>query len=105
MAVMNVEVLGTVRPDGTLELDQKLNLPPGRVKVRLETVALTETKPAESLVDFVQRIRRALQAAGHRFRTKEEIDAELDALRSEWDERGEELDQLSSPKSATADPP
>lgn len=37
MNVASIEVLGTVRPDGSLQLDQKVTLPPGRVKVRLET--------------------------------------------------------------------
>ena len=36
MATVNIEVLGTIRPDGSLELDQKVALPPGRVKVGLE---------------------------------------------------------------------
>jgi hypothetical protein len=39
------ESFGTVRPDGTLELDRKLNLPPGRVRVSVEAVP-----PAESLL-------------------------------------------------------
>ena len=33
-----LETFGMVRPDGTLELDQKLTVPPGRVKVRVEPV-------------------------------------------------------------------
>lgn len=39
MTAASIEVLGTVRPDGSLELDQKVTLPPGRVKVRLEAPA------------------------------------------------------------------
>src|SRR4051794_30369684 len=38
MPATSLEVLGTVRPDGTLELDQKLAVPPDRVKVRVESV-------------------------------------------------------------------
>src|SRR5438034_11214436 len=89
----SLEVLGTVRPDGTLELDQKLTVPPGRVKVRVESVE-TPGPPTESLIEFVRRTRRELEAAGHRFRTKEEIDAELGELRNEWDERLDDLDRL-----------
>lgn len=33
-----LEAFGTVRPDGTLELEQKLTNPPGRVKVRVEPI-------------------------------------------------------------------
>ena len=54
MATTILETLGTVRPDGTLELDQKLAVPPGRVKVRVESVEAL-IQPQESLVEFVQR--------------------------------------------------
>jgi hypothetical protein len=83
MTTANLEVLGTVRPDGTLELDQKISLPPGRVRVRLEAVPLSGT-PDEGLVEFVRRLRRELAAAGHTFRTREEIDSEIEGLRNEW---------------------
>jgi hypothetical protein len=40
-----VETIGVVRSDGTLELPQKLAVPPGRAKVRVETVeAETDAK-------------------------------------------------------------
>jgi hypothetical protein len=87
------EVLGTVGVDGTLALDEKLTVPPGRVKVRVEPVSPGEAKSAEGLVEFVDRLRREMEAAGHKFRTKDEIDAELEELRNEWEERLEELDQ------------
>ncbi len=86
MSANNLEVLGTVRADGTLELDSKLNVPPGRVKVRVESLE-APVKPLEGLVEFVQRCRREMEAAGHKFRTKEEIDAEMAELRNDWDER------------------
>ena len=79
-----VETLGVVHPDGTLELDRKVNVRPGRVKVRLESVA-TPATTAEPLVDFVDRMRRDMAAAGHQFRTKEAIDVELGEVRGEWD--------------------
>src|SRR5262249_28067598 len=93
MAMPSLEVLGTVRVDGTLELDEKLNLPPGRVKVRVEATPEVGAKPAEGLVEFVDRIRHEMEAAGHKFRTKEEIDAEIEELRDEWEERLKELDR------------
>jgi hypothetical protein len=97
------EVLGTVRPDGALELDEKLNLPPGRVKVRVESVE-SPIRPTESLVEYGDRTRRELEAAGHAFRTREEIDAELEALRNEWDERLDELDRARGQPPAEAKP-
>jgi hypothetical protein len=40
MAIL--EIYGEIRPDGTLDLEQKLT-PPGRVKVRVEPVEQAET--------------------------------------------------------------
>jgi hypothetical protein len=94
VAVTTNEVLGVVRPDGSLELTGKLTVPPGPVRVRVEALEVSGLPPAEGLVDFVRRTRRELEAAGHRFRTREEIDAELGELRAEWDDRLDELDRL-----------
>lgn len=80
----NYETFGTVRADGTLELDERLHAPPGRVRVRLEPVDLP-ARPATDLVEYVRAMRERLAAAGHRFRSKEEIDAEIAELRNEWD--------------------
>ena|SRR5438876_1134155 len=104
MPATSWEVLGTVRPDGTLELDQKLSMPPGRVKVRVEPMEAPAVKPGETLVEYVDRARRELELAGHKFRTKEEIDAELEELRNEWDDRLDELDQARGPSSAEEKP-
>lgn len=44
MSTNAIEVQGTLREDGTLELDNKPNLPAGRVKVTVEPVPdLTQT--------------------------------------------------------------
>jgi hypothetical protein len=86
MSVTTNELLGTVRPDGTLELAGKLTVPPGRVRVRVESLE-PPAPPTESLIEFVQRSRREVEAAGHQFRTREEIDAEMEELRNEWDQR------------------
>jgi hypothetical protein len=103
MTVASIEVLGTVRPDGMLELDQKVTLPPGRVKVWLEPIE-PPVRLTESLVEFVDRARREMAAAGHRFRCREEIDAEIQKLRSEWEDRLEELDHLTRLKNGSRDP-
>jgi hypothetical protein len=89
MTLPSLEVLGTVRTDGTLELDEKLSLPPGRVKVRVEAAPAEGAKPAESLVAFVERIRREMEAAGSHFMNDDEVSAWIDELRSE-DDRIEE---------------
>ena len=80
MTTTIVETLGVIRADGTLELDQKVDVPPGRVKVRVESVA-SPVPATESLVEFADRLRSEMAASGRPFRTKEEIDAELEDLR------------------------
>lgn len=85
MAISSLEVLGTVRADGTLELDEKLRLPPGRVKVRVDPAPVTQAKPAEGLVEFVDRLRREMKAAGSHFMNDEEVNDWIDELRSEDD--------------------
>jgi len=68
----------------TLELDQKLAVAPGRVKLRLESVEVP-MKPKESLVEFVNHSRRELEAAGHKFMNDEEVTAWIEELRSDDD--------------------
>lgn len=85
MIVSNLEVMGTVRADGTLELDERLDVPPGRVKVRVEALLKSEAKPAEGLVEFVDRLRREMEAAGSHFMNDEEVSAWIEELRSEDD--------------------
>ena len=94
MSATSLEVLGTVRPEGTLELDEKLTVPPGRVRVRVESVR-APLQPAEGLVEFVRRLRQEMEAAGHTFRTREEIDAEMEEMRGEWEARLDELARAS----------
>jgi hypothetical protein len=88
MATTSLEVLGTVRPDGTLELDKRLNVSPGRVKVRVESIE-QPTEPSESLVEFVHRLRQEMEAAGSHFMNDDEVTAWVEELRSE-DDRVEE---------------
>jgi hypothetical protein len=96
MSATTNEVLGVVKPDGTLELSGKLTMPPGRVKVRVESLE-PPSPPAETLVELVRRTRREMEAAGQTFRTKAEIDEEIRELRDEWEERLEEVDRARGP--------
>jgi hypothetical protein len=75
------EVQGTLIKDGTLVLDRKPVLLPGRVRVTL-TFAGEPPPVKEDWWQFLQRARAALEASGHHFRTKEEIDAEIADIRS-----------------------
>jgi hypothetical protein len=88
MAVTTNEVLGVVRPDGSLELSDKLTVPPGRVRVLVESLEPI-SPPTEGLIEFVDRTRRELEAAGHRFMNEEEVAAWIEDQRSD-DDRIEE---------------
>jgi len=77
---------GTLRADGTIELDQKPNLPPGRVQARVRQVEPAQgSAPQGTLLEFMQRSRRQLEAAGSHFMNEEEIGAWIEELRSEDD--------------------
>ena len=84
MGLTQVEVQGTLQPDGTLVLDEKPNLPPGKVRVVLQSRAEVGS-PQESLLDFVQRVQRESVARGHRFLSDAELAAWIDELRADDD--------------------
>jgi hypothetical protein len=96
MTPTQVVLTGTWKPDNTLELDEKPNLPPGRVRVTLELVA-PESAASVGWWDVLQQMWKTLPAGGASGRTKEQIDTELDRLRGEWEERLTELDRHRTP--------
>ena len=79
---------GTLKPDGTLELDAKPSLVPGRVTVvlRQETEA---PPPQEGWWPYLQRIRAEREAAGYPFMNEEEVNAHI-----EWLREGDPIDDL-----------
>ena len=82
MNTIQSEMSGTLTPEGTLVLDEKPNMAPGRVYVTLrskEAVVPSET----ALQDLFARLDRERQARGIPARAREDIDAEIQALRSE----------------------
>jgi hypothetical protein len=78
-------VEGTIRPDGTLELLEKVNLPAGKVQVTL--VPVPELSPADPFWRLMQGIWAGQKARGHVPRSAEDVEAERRAVRDEWDER------------------
>ena len=89
MSQTEVVVQGTLGPDGTLKLDEKPDLPPGRVTVVLRQEPEPASPAQESWWSFMQRTRRELDAAGHRFMSEEEVNAHIDWLRE-----GDRIDDL-----------
>jgi hypothetical protein len=72
---------GTVRGDGSLELDDRIAMPEGRVLVTVRPIA----QPAsdDPFWQRMEQIWAGQRARGHAPRTKEQIDAELRELRDD----------------------
>jgi hypothetical protein len=87
-----VVVEGRVQPDGTLEVAQKVNLPPGPVQVTVQPVA--EPVLPVRFWKMMESIWAELRASGRTPRTQEEIDAQIDALRNEAEEELQAVEVL-----------
>ncbi|MHB1422732.1 MAG: hypothetical protein ACYC3I_05955 [Gemmataceae bacterium] len=75
---------GTVKPDGTLELDDKPNLSPGRVQVVLRPAREADLT-REGWRPYMQRIRSEREAAGCHFLSEAEMEAHIQWLREDED--------------------
>ena len=90
MSVAEIVVGGVLKADGTLELDQKPTLPPGRVTVVLRPEA--EAAPMasdEGWWPYLQRIRAEREASGYPFMNEEEMNAYM-----KWLREGDPIDEL-----------
>lgn len=92
MNASTITLEATLLADGqTLQLNEKLPLPPGRVMVTVQTAA---PKSAATLLEVLDRIRREQQQRGHVPMTEEEMEAEMAQMRSEdndYEERWREI--------------
>jgi hypothetical protein len=93
MIANTVEIEGTLQADGQLILDEKPALPPGRVRVALQAIN-NEAESAADVLAVLHRIRADQKARGHVSRTREEIDAAIDAMRGEDEERMQAIERL-----------
>ncbi len=90
MSLREVVLEGTLKPDGTLELDQKPSLLPGRVKVILQPAAAGSPRQ-RGLADVIDEIRQGQQARGFPGRGAEEIAAGLREGEGEYERRMQAL--------------
>jgi hypothetical protein len=88
MSLGEVVLGGTLKPDGTVELDQKPNLAPGRVQVVLRP-AEEPTATQEGWWPYMQRRRRELEESGAKFMNEAEMNAHI-----EWLREGDRFDDL-----------
>jgi hypothetical protein len=91
MTATVAELQGTLRADGTIVLDEKPDLPPGRVRVTVQPVLdLTQT----DVWQVLERIWADQRARGHVPRSREAIDADITAMRQEDEERMQAIERL-----------
>jgi len=83
MNLTPVAMTGTLRPDGTLVLDQKPALPPGRVRLVMQP--LPEDAAKQDWWPLMQRLRAEREVAGYRFMTEAEMREHLDWLHEDDD--------------------
>jgi hypothetical protein len=86
MSVNEVVIGGTLNPDGTLLLDQKPSLSPGRVIVTLHQPQVG-TPAMRGLADVIDEIRQNQHARGFQGRSEEEIEAGLREGEDEYEKR------------------
>lgn len=102
MPESEITLRGVVKPDGTLELDEKVPLPAGPVEVRIKeqlgpTMSGTSQPGAHSFWKGMKLIWDRQAARGHIPRTREEVDAEVNALREEAEEELRAVERLGEP--------
>lgn len=80
-----VVVQGTLKSDGTLELSQPVNLPPGEVRVIVQ--ALTSSPAGENALAVLEQIWAERRKVSMQGRNAAQIDADIQAMRDEWKDR------------------
>ena len=92
MSATHVVVEGTVKPDGSLELDSKLDLPPGRVQLIVQP--LPELPKDDPFWQMMQKIWTDRKAAELTPRSTEEVEAQRRTIREDADEEIEKAGRL-----------
>jgi len=92
MSFTETVIEGTLKPDGTLELDERPNLPPGRVTVRVLPMAVLPV--GDPFFDMVRGIWAARAAAGLKPRSVEEVETQRRQLRDESEQEVLEAGRL-----------
>ncbi len=89
MSLNEVITEGTLKPDGTLELDHAPNLVPGRVTVVMRQKSEATGSTGEDWWQFMQDARKRMQEAGCQFMDEKEMNAHI-----EWLREGDRIDDL-----------
>jgi cell pole-organizing protein PopZ len=93
MNLSETVIEGTLKPDGTLELDEKPNLSPGRVQIIMQPLS----KPAATkrgLVEVMDEIRASQRARGYMGQSLEAMQAEENVRQEEEADYEQRCEQL-----------
>ena len=99
MTPTHLVIEGRVNSDGGLDLDSKLALPPGRVQLIVQP--LPELPKDDPFWQRMQNIWAGQRSRGQMPRGKDEIDAEIQALRDEAEEELQAIERIQEQSSAT----
>jgi hypothetical protein len=88
----HVVVVGTLKSDGSLELDGKLDLPPGRVRLIVEP--LPDLPRDDPFWQMMERIWADREGAGLNPRDAQEVEMARKKLRDEMDQEVEQAVRL-----------
>lgn len=91
-----ITVKGVVKSDGSLELEEKIPLPAGEVRVTVQPVM--EPEPSDPFWQILQKIWDGQNARGHQPSSEEEVEDRLKLLREEWEERQQALEKARRDK-------
>jgi hypothetical protein len=92
MSLSETVIEGTLQADGTLVLDEKPNLRPGRVQVIVQ--ALPELPEGDPFLEMMKSIWAAQKARGHVARSVAEVEGERERNREAWAERQQEIERI-----------
>lgn len=95
MNVTTEVIEGTLKPDGTLELDEKPSLGPGRVKVALQRAQAGT--PGPGLADVLDEIHQGQQTRGFQGRSADEIETGLREGEDDYEEKVQSLRSQAKP--------
>jgi hypothetical protein len=94
MSVSAVTLEAVLKPDGTLELAERVALPPGRVQVTI--VPLPDLPPNDPFWQRMQALWAAQRARGHVPRDAREVEQARQEVRDEWEERMRRIEQIQA---------
>jgi hypothetical protein len=93
VSTRQIVVQGHIQLDGTLLVEEKVSLPPGPVYVTVQPAA--PRPPHRRTLDVLQEIWAEREALGVKGRSAEEIEAEINAMRDEDEQRMREIEGIA----------